>query len=84
MSADLREQAAEHTLAANPLVGVRGRDLLDAARVLLAQTARQPGAAARQYLSLLGELGRIATGRSTLALDGKDRRFADPAAGQFL
>ena len=30
-------------------------------------------------LSLLGELGRIATGASELAPDAKDRRFADPA-----
>ena len=29
---DIREQAAEHTLAANPLVGVRGQDILDSAR----------------------------------------------------
>ena len=26
---DIREQAAQHTLAANPLVGVRGQDILD-------------------------------------------------------
>jgi len=35
--------------------------------------------AARQYLSFLGELGRIATGGSALAPDDKDKRFADPA-----
>ena len=29
---DLREQAAQHTLAANPLVGVRGRDIAESAR----------------------------------------------------
>ena len=40
---------------------------------------RHPAAAAQQYLSFLGELGRIATGRSELAPDAKDRRFADPA-----
>ena len=31
----IREQAAEHTLAANPLVGVRGQDILDSASTLL-------------------------------------------------
>lgn len=34
-SEDVLEQAAQHTLAANPLVGVRGRDILDSARALL-------------------------------------------------
>src|SRR5262245_39798742 len=76
---DIREQAAQHTLAANPLVGVRGEDILDSARLLLAQILRNPVAAAQHYLSFLGELGRIATGASELAPDAKDRRFADPA-----
>src|SRR5499427_2305217 len=76
---DLREQAAQHTLAANPLVGVRGEDILDSARVLLAQMLSNPAVAARQYLSFLAELTRIATGASELAPDAKDRRFADPA-----
>src|SRR5262245_49115359 len=76
---DIREQAAQHTLAANPLVGVRGRDILDSARVLLGQTVSNPAVAARQYLSFLGELGRILTGGSELAPDAKDKRFADPA-----
>jgi polyhydroxyalkanoate synthase len=76
---DIREQAAHHTLAANPLVGVRGRDVLDSARMLLGQVMRNPGIAAQQYLSFLGELGRIATGASALVPDAKDKRFADPA-----
>jgi polyhydroxyalkanoate synthase len=75
----LPEQAAQHTLAANPLVGVRGRDILDSARRLLAQMACNPGAAARAYLGLIGEVGRIATGRSELAPEPGDKRFADPA-----
>ncbi len=77
--ADIREQAAQHTLAANPLVGVRGRDIVDSARVLLGKMVNNPGVAAQQYLSFLGELGRIATGASDLAPDAKDKRFADPA-----
>jgi polyhydroxyalkanoate synthase subunit PhaC len=76
---DIREEAAQHTLAANPLVGVRTQDLLDSARALLGQMAANPGAVARQYLSFLGELGRIATGGSELAPDAKDKRFADAA-----
>src|SRR5262245_46830431 len=76
---DIREQAAQHTLAANPLVGVRGQDILDSARLLLGQMMRHPAAAAQQYLSFLADLRRIAGGGSELAPDAKDRRFADPA-----
>jgi polyhydroxyalkanoate synthase subunit PhaC len=76
---DIREQAAQFTLAANPLVGVRGRDILSSAGVLLGRMAANPGVAAKQGLSLLGELVRIATGGSALAPDAKDKRFADPA-----
>ena len=75
----IREQATEHTLAANPLVGVRDQDIFNAARTLLGTMVRNPGVAARQYLSFLGELGRIAVGGSELAPDAKDKRFADPA-----
>jgi polyhydroxyalkanoate synthase subunit PhaC len=76
---DIREQAAQHTLAANPLIGVRGEDILDSARVLLGQMLNNPVAAGKEYLGLLAELGRIATGASALVPDAKDRRFADPA-----
>jgi polyhydroxyalkanoate synthase subunit PhaC len=76
---EIREQAAQHTLAANPLVGVRGRDVLDSACVLLAEVMRNPGVAGQLYLSFLGELGRIATGSCELAPDARDKRFADPA-----
>jgi polyhydroxyalkanoate synthase subunit PhaC len=76
---DLREQAAQNTLAANPLVGVRPEDILDSARLLLGQMLSSPGLAAREYLRFLGELGRIATGGSELVPDAKDKRFADPA-----
>ena len=51
---------AAPTLAANPLVGVRGQDILAAAAMLLTQIARSPAIAMQQYLLLLGELGRIA------------------------
>src|SRR5215468_2229170 len=81
---DIREQAAQHTLAANPLVGVRGEDILDSARLLLGQVLSNPVAAAQQYLTFLGELGRIAAGASELAPDAKDRRFADPAWKESL
>ena len=67
------------TLAANPLVGVRRRDVVEAARKLIGQMARNPAVAGRQYLTFLRELGRIATGRSGIVPDERDRRFADAA-----
>jgi polyhydroxyalkanoate synthase subunit PhaC len=76
---DIHQQASEHTLAANPLVGIRGQDIFESARMLLGKMAANPAVAARQYLSFLGELGRIVTGGSELAPDPKDKRFADPA-----
>lgn len=72
--------ALEHqTLAANPLVGVRRREVLDSARKLIGHMARNPGVAARQYVTFVRELGRIATGLSELVPDDRDRRFADTA-----
>ncbi|HXW24599.1 MAG TPA: alpha/beta fold hydrolase [Xanthobacteraceae bacterium] len=76
---DIRDQAAQHTLAANPLVGVRSRDVFDSAAALVGRMIANPGLAAQQCLALLGELARIATGGSALAPDAKDKRFADPA-----
>ena len=70
---------APPTLAANPLVGVRGQDILAAAGMLLAEMARRPSIALQQYFALLGELGRIALGRSELAPAPQDKRFADAA-----
>jgi polyhydroxyalkanoate synthase len=75
----IREQAAAHTLAANPLVGVRGEDLIASARLLLGEMLNNPTIAVQQSLALFAEFGRIATGCSALAPDPKDRRFADPA-----
>src|SRR5215472_623555 len=76
---DIREQAAAHTLAANPLVGVRGEDLVASARLLLGEMLNNPAVAMRQYVALVAEFGRIAIGGSALAPDPKDRRFADSA-----
>src|SRR4029453_13950791 len=70
----------EHpTLAANPLAGIRRRDVLDSARKLVGEMARNPRVAGRQYLMFMRELGRIATGRSELLPQENDQRFADTA-----
>ncbi len=46
---------------------------------LAGELARRPGLVGRQAVQLGAELGRIAAGRSTVAADKRDRRFADPA-----
>ena len=46
---------------------------------LAAELARRPGLVGRQAARLGTELGRIAAGRSAIAADPRDRRFADPA-----
>ena len=74
---DLREQAVEYTLAANPLVGIRDQEIYDASFKLLEQVVTHPSIAAKHYVSWLGELGRIAAGDSALAPDTKDKRFSD-------
>ena len=76
---ELALSAARNTLAANPLVGIRRKDVLAAASMLLTHLARQPRAVSRQYGKFLGELLQVATGRSALAPAGGDRRFADAA-----
>ena len=81
---ELPDQADQHTLAANPLVGVRGADLFAAARSLIGHVARNPGLAFQQCFSLAAELTRIATGRSELAPAVQDKRFADSAWKESL
>jgi len=76
---DILERVAQHTLAANPLVGVRGYDILSSALMLVTQLVNNPTIAARQYLFFLGEFGRIVTGGSELTPEPRDKRFADPA-----
>ena len=39
---DLQRQASEHTLNLNPVVGLRRKDLLTTARMVLRQAIRQP------------------------------------------
>jgi len=83
-NSDVGERAIEHTLAANPLVGVRSQDILDSARMLFGKMLNNPILAGREYLALLAELGRIAIGGSELSPDDKDKRFVDPAWKQSV
>ncbi len=67
-------------LLADGALGVVRRFRPDGATLRLAASlARNPQALAGQAALLGTELGRIATGRSQVAPERKDRRFADPA-----
>jgi len=71
------DQAARNTLALNPLVGLRGLDLIDAASTVFKAATNEPAVAANQWLWFMGELGKIATGQSEHSPAAGDRRFAD-------
>ncbi len=63
----------------NPWIGLPVQGAVNFAQVAVRQVMVSPGLMAGQYLSFLDELGKIMTGRSELAPDPNDRRFADPA-----
>jgi polyhydroxyalkanoate synthase subunit PhaC len=73
----ISEEASRNTLALNPLVGIRGQDLVDSAGVLFKAIVNEPKVAAEQWLSFLGELGSIVAGKSDRAPQAGDRRFSD-------
>jgi polyhydroxyalkanoate synthase len=74
---NLSDQAARHTLALNPLVGVRGKDLFDSAGILIKAMVNEPRVAVAQWLSFLGELTDIVSGKSERAPQPGDKRFSD-------
>jgi polyhydroxyalkanoate synthase subunit PhaC len=76
---ELVAEASHNTLAINPLIGLSRRDVAGAAKSLLKAVAATPRKATRHYGRYLKELGQVVQGKSTLAPEPKDRRFADPA-----
>ncbi|SDG75558.1 class II poly(R)-hydroxyalkanoic acid synthase [Pseudomonas abietaniphila] len=79
---DLPRQASEHTLGLNPVVGLRRKDLLTTARMVLTQAIRQPFHSAKHVAHFGLELKNVLLGKSTLTPDSDDRRFVDPAWSQ--
>jgi polyhydroxyalkanoate synthase subunit PhaC len=74
----ISEEASRNTLALNPLVGIRGQDLVDSADILFRAVINEPKVATEQWISFLGEMGAILTGQSERAPKAGDRRFSDP------
>ena len=74
---EMGTEAAEHILGPNPVVGVRGQDLLQTVNMLTWQAMMQPHLVLAHWLTFAAEAARIAGGSSRLAPDDKDRRFQD-------
>ncbi|HSC83106.1 MAG TPA: class II poly(R)-hydroxyalkanoic acid synthase [Pseudomonas sp.] len=79
---DLHRQASENTLGLNPVIGIRGKDLLTSARMILAQAIKQPFHSAKHVTHFAFELKNVLLGQSELLPEEGDRRFADPAWSQ--
>ncbi|WP_121377892.1 class II poly(R)-hydroxyalkanoic acid synthase [Pseudomonas aeruginosa] len=79
---ELPKQAAENTLNLNPVIGIRGKDLLTSARMVLLQAVRQPLHSARHVAYFSLELKNVLLGQSELRPGDDDRRFSDPAWSQ--
>ncbi|RJG13124.1 class II poly(R)-hydroxyalkanoic acid synthase [Pseudomonas cavernicola] len=76
---DLQRQASENTLGLNPVIGLRGKDILATARMVLTQAIKQPIHSAKHVAHFGLELKNVLLGSSELQPEDGDRRFADPA-----
>jgi len=79
---DLKRQASENTLGLNPVIGIRGKDLLTSARMVLSQALKQPFHSAKHVAHFGLELKNVMLGQSALTPEEGDRRFTDPAWSQ--
>ncbi|HZC97238.1 MAG TPA: alpha/beta fold hydrolase [Bradyrhizobium sp.] len=77
-ASEMSEAASRNTLALNPLVGIQGQDLVEGAGILFKTVINEPKVATEQWLSFVGELGSIVSGKSERAPKAGDKRFADP------
>jgi polyhydroxyalkanoate synthase len=79
---DLQHQASDNTLNLNPVIGIRGKDLLSSARMVLMQAIKQPFHSAKHVAHFGLELKNVLLGQSGLQPESDDRRFNDPAWSQ--
>ena len=74
----LEDEAAQHTSALGPLIGLTREDIFGAVAVMLRETASDPQRLMRHSQAMGEDMLKIMTGKSELAPDPKDRRFQDP------
>lgn len=77
--AKLEDEAAQHTSALGPLVGLTREDIFGAVAVLLRETASDPARFMRHSQAMGEDMIKIMTGQSDLAPNPRDKRFMDPA-----
>ena len=73
---DLQQQASEHTLGLNPVVGLRRKDLLTTARMVLRQALKQPFHSVKHIAHLSVELKNVMLGKT---VDGEFTTIDDIA-----
>jgi polyhydroxyalkanoate synthase subunit PhaC len=76
---NLVEEAAQHTTALGPLMGLAREDFIGAIGLLLRETASDPARTMRHAQSFSEDVVKIMMGKSELSPDPKDKRFLDPA-----
>ncbi len=76
---DIAKNAAENTLALNPIVGIRSQDLMAAGTNVMRAMMEQPAVLTKEWMSFAAEFGKIVTNSSDIQPSPKDRRFADTA-----
>ncbi|GAA4039635.1 PHA/PHB synthase family protein [Parerythrobacter jejuensis] len=79
MAVEFDDEAAQHTNALGPLVGLTREDIFGAVAVLLRETASDPARMVRHSQAMGSDMIKIMTGQSDLAPEAKDKRFRDPA-----
>ncbi|QYJ06273.1 PHA/PHB synthase family protein [Qipengyuania flava] len=77
--AKLEDEAAQHTSALGPLVGLTREDIFGAVAVMLRETASDPQRLMKHGQAVGEDMIKIMTGKSDLAPHPKDKRFQDPA-----
>ncbi len=75
----LEDEAAQHTSALGPLIGLTREDIFGAVAVMLRETASDPQRLIKHGQAVGEDMIKIMTGKSELAPNPKDRRFQDPA-----
>ncbi len=75
----LAEEASRHTLALNPLVGLSGKEFLEAGATVFNAAIRNPELVVEEWLAFIGDLGKVVSGKASRTLEPGDKRFGDPA-----
>lgn len=81
-SEDLKIQAMENTLGLNPVIGIRGKDILTAARTVMLQAIKQPIHSVKHVALFSLAMKNILLGQSQMEPEAGDRRFVDPTWSQ--